>query len=64
MSKHATMIMRPRYPYRKEINKYYEAQFLTGSVLNDEIKKKSIKKRHKKQLEYARVNPLRIVLGS
>jgi hypothetical protein len=33
-------------------------------VLNDEIKKKSIKKRHKKQLEYARVNPLRIVLGS
>ena len=41
MLKHATMIMRPRYPYRKEINKYYEAQFLTGSVLNDEIKKKN-----------------------
>jgi hypothetical protein len=35
MSKHATMIMRPRYPYRKQVKKNYETQILTGLVLND-----------------------------
>ena len=38
--------MGSRYPYRKKIKINYEVQFLTDLMLNDEIKKTSIKKRH------------------
>jgi hypothetical protein len=44
MSKSACLIVRLRHPYRKQIKKYYETQFLTEIVLNDEIKKKLTKK--------------------
>ena len=40
MLKLVTLIMKPRYPYKKEIKKQYKAQFLTVLVLNDEIEKK------------------------
>jgi hypothetical protein len=40
MSKPATLIVRSRYSYRKQIKKDYEAQFLTDLVLNDKIEKK------------------------
>jgi hypothetical protein len=40
MSKSASLIVRPRHPHRKQIKKYYETQFLTELVLNDEIEKK------------------------
>jgi hypothetical protein len=39
MSKPATLIVRPRYSYRKQIKKDYEAQFLTDLMLNDKIEK-------------------------
>jgi len=42
--KPATLIMRSIYHYRKQIKIDYETQFLTDLVLNDKIKKKSIKK--------------------
>ena len=45
MSKSASLIVRPRHPYRKKIKKYYEAQFVTEPVLNDEIEKKSSTKK-------------------
>ena len=33
-------IVRPRYPYRKQIKINYKAQFLTDPILNNEIEKK------------------------
>jgi hypothetical protein len=39
-----TLIIRPRYPNRKEIKTDYEVRFPTDPILNIEIKKKSIKK--------------------
>jgi hypothetical protein len=51
MSKPATLIVWPRYSYRKQIKKDYEVQFLTDLMLNDKTKKKnSIKKYHKNNL--------------
>jgi hypothetical protein len=44
-----------------ERKKNYEAHFLTNTVLNDKIKKKSIKKMTQKQIESTRVNYLIIV---
>jgi len=41
MSKSASLIVRPRHSHRKQIKKYYETQFLTELVLNDEIEKKN-----------------------
>jgi len=39
MPKLASLIIRPRYLYIKKIKTDYEAEFLTNSTLNDEIKK-------------------------
>ena len=47
MSKSASLIVRPRHPHRKQIKKYYETQFLTELVLNDEIEKKKLIKKKK-----------------
>jgi hypothetical protein len=33
-----TLIVRPRYPYIKQIKTNYEVQFLTDLVMNDKIK--------------------------
>ena len=41
MLKSANSIMRPRYSYRKQIKIYYETQFLTDPVSNNEIRKKN-----------------------
>jgi hypothetical protein len=38
-----TLILRPRYSHKKQIKIDYEAQFATDPMLNDKIKKKSIK---------------------
>jgi hypothetical protein len=35
------MIMRSRYPPRKQIKTNYEAQFSTDPILNDKIERKS-----------------------
>jgi hypothetical protein len=35
MSKPATLIMKPRYPYKKQIKTDYETQFPTDPMLND-----------------------------
>ena len=40
MSKPATLIVWPRYSYRKQIKKDYKVQFLTDLMLNDKTKKK------------------------
>jgi hypothetical protein len=65
MSKLATLIARPRYSHKKQIKTNYEAQFPIDSMLNDKIEKKNqLNKRHKKQLESTRVNPLSTILGS
>ena len=41
--------MKPRYPHRKQFKIDYETQFLTDSVLNNEIRNKnSIKNKIKK----------------
>jgi len=50
----ATLIARLRYPHRKQIRTYYEVQFPTNSVLNDEIEKNQLKKGHKTQPESTR----------
>jgi len=34
-----TLILRPKYSYKKQIKIDYEAQFLTDLMLNDKIKK-------------------------
>jgi len=53
----ATLIMRPRYPYIKQIK--IDSQFSTDIILNDKIRKKnSIKKTTKKQHKSTGVNPL------
>jgi hypothetical protein len=36
--------MRLRYPYKKKIKTNYETQFSTDLILNNKIKKNSIKK--------------------
>jgi hypothetical protein len=41
MLKSATSIMRPIYSHRKQIKTYYETQFLTDPILNNEIRKKN-----------------------
>jgi len=41
MLKPMTLIKKPRYPHRKKIKTYYEAQFLIYLMLNDEIEKKN-----------------------
>ena len=64
MPKLATLIVRPRYPHRNQIKTDYKTQSSTDLVLNDEIKKKLIKKRHKKQLKPTWVNPLSTILES
>jgi len=48
MPKIEYLIMRPRYTHKKQIKIYYEAQFSTELTLNDENKKKSIRKQTKK----------------
>jgi hypothetical protein len=59
------LIARPRYSHKKQIKTNYEAQFPIDSMLNDKIEKKNqLNKRHKKQLESTRVNPLSTILGS
>ena len=40
MLKSVTSIMRPIYSHRKQIKTYYETQFLTDPILNNEIRKK------------------------
>ena len=62
MSKHMILILRPKYSHKKQIKIDYETQFSTDSMLNDKIKK--LNKKHKKQLELTRVNPLNIILMS
>jgi hypothetical protein len=42
---------------RKQVEINYESQFSTNRILKHEIKNKSIKKGHRKQLESTRVNP-------
>jgi len=42
MSKPATLIMKPRYLYIKQIKINYDIQFSTDLILNNEIKKKTI----------------------
>jgi len=65
MLKSATSIMRPIYSHRKQIKTYYETQFLTNLVLNNEIRKKiQLKIRYKKLLESTQVNPLSIISKS
>jgi hypothetical protein len=39
-----TLIMRLRYPHKKQIKTDYKTQFSTDPILNDKIKKNSIKK--------------------
>jgi hypothetical protein len=41
---------------RKQVEIIYESQFPTNPILKYEIKNKSIKKGHRKQLESTRVN--------
>jgi hypothetical protein len=48
MLKPMTLIKKPRYPHRKKIKTYHEAQFSIYLMLNDEIEKKINKKRYKK----------------
>jgi hypothetical protein len=43
ISKLMTLIVRPRYSYKKQIKINYEIQFPTDLMLNDKIEKKSIK---------------------
>ena len=43
MLKLVTLILRSRYSHKKQIKTDYGAQFLTAPILNDKIKKKSIK---------------------
>jgi hypothetical protein len=43
MPKHVTLILRPRYSYKKEVKIDYETQFPTNPILNDKIENKSIK---------------------
>jgi hypothetical protein len=43
ISKLMTLIVRPRYSYKKQIKINYEIQFPTDPMLNDKIEKKSIK---------------------
>jgi len=45
MSKHAILIMRPGYSYRKQIKTDYEAQLSINLMLNDEIRRRKIKSR-------------------
>jgi len=56
--------MRLKYPYRKQIKKYYEVQFQTDPILNDKIRKKINLKKHKKQLKLIRVNSLSTISRS
>jgi hypothetical protein len=45
MSKPVTLIMKLKYPHRKQIKTVCKAQFSTESILNDKnLEKKSIKK--------------------
>jgi hypothetical protein len=39
-----TLIIRPTYPYKKQIKIDYKVQFPSDLMLIDEIKKKSVKK--------------------
>jgi hypothetical protein len=55
--------MRPR-PNRKQIETNYEIQFSINLVLKDKIEKKSIKNKHKKQLEFTMVNLSNLSLKS
>jgi hypothetical protein len=64
MPKLATLIVRLRYPHRNQIKTDYKTQSSTDLVLNDEIEKKLIKKRHKKQLKSTWVNPLSTIIES
>jgi hypothetical protein len=41
MPKLVTLILRPRYSYKKQIKIDYETQFPTDQILNDKIKKKT-----------------------
>ena len=43
MPKLVTLILRPRYSYKKQTKIDYETQFPTDSMFNDRIEKKSIK---------------------
>ena len=47
MSKPTILIMRQRYPCITPIKTDYEARLSNNSMLNEEIKKKLIKKGHK-----------------
>jgi len=51
MLKPMTLIKKPRYPRRKKIKTYHEAQFSIYLMLNDEIEKKINKKRYKKMTQ-------------
>jgi hypothetical protein len=42
MSKSVTLIMKLKYPHRKQIKTVCEAQFSTESILNDKKLKKKI----------------------
>jgi len=64
MLKLVFLIVRLRYSYKKKIKTDYEVQFPTNSILNDKIKQNQLNKRHKKQHESTRLNPLSTVLGS
>ena len=44
-----TLTVRPIYSHKKQIKIDYEAQLSTDPMLNNKIKKKKIKKKHKKQ---------------
>jgi hypothetical protein len=57
-------IVRPRYPYRKQIKINYKAKFLTDPILNNEIEKKNQLKKYRKRLESTQVNLLNTILES
>jgi hypothetical protein len=64
MLKPMTLIKKLRYLHRKKNKTYHEAQFSIYLMLNDEIEKKSIKKRYKKRLKLTWVNPLITIIES
>ena len=59
MPKSEILIMRSRYTYKNQIKTYYEAQFWTDLVLNNEIGEKiQLKIKYKKQPESNQINSL------
>ena len=50
--KSTTLIVIPRYPYRKHIKTNYKTQFLTDLVVNNEIKKTKTQKITRINLRY------------